>query len=71
MGLSPDAIDELVATLAPIRSLNAPAPGLEDVEFEDLLRDETSPIPPLRSSAENAEPSSPGCSRRSHRESAR
>jgi len=40
MGMSVDAIDDLVATLAPIRSLNAPAPGLEDVEFEDLLSDE-------------------------------
>jgi RNA polymerase sigma factor (sigma-70 family) len=41
LGLTPDAVDELVATLAPIRSLNAPAPGLEDVEFEDLLHDDT------------------------------
>jgi RNA polymerase primary sigma factor len=41
LGISADAVEELVATLAPIRSLNAPAPGLEDVEFEDLLRDET------------------------------
>jgi RNA polymerase sigma factor (sigma-70 family) len=41
MGLTPDAVDELVATLAPIRSLNAPAPGLEDVELADLVRDET------------------------------
>jgi RNA polymerase primary sigma factor len=40
LGLSPDAVDELVTTLAPIRSLNAPAPGLEDVQFEDLLSDE-------------------------------
>jgi len=41
LGISSDAVEELVATLAPIRSLNAPAPGLEDVELEDLLRDET------------------------------
>ena len=41
LGITPDAVEELVATLAPIRSLNAPAPGLEDVEFEDLLHDET------------------------------
>jgi RNA polymerase sigma factor (sigma-70 family) len=41
LGLTPDAVDELVATLAPIRSLNAPAPGLEDVELEDLLRDDS------------------------------
>jgi RNA polymerase sigma factor (sigma-70 family) len=47
LGLSPDAVDELVATLAPIRSLNAPAPGLEDVEFADLLRDETTADPTL------------------------
>ena len=47
LGLSPDAVDELVATLAPIRSLNAPAPGLEDVEFADLLRDETVADPTL------------------------
>jgi RNA polymerase sigma factor (sigma-70 family) len=47
MGLSPDAIDELAATLAPIRSLNAPAPGLEDVELADLLRDETIADPTL------------------------
>jgi len=47
MGLSPAAVDELVATLAPIRSLNAPAPGLEDVELADLLRDETVADPTL------------------------
>ncbi|HKA14251.1 MAG TPA: RNA polymerase sigma factor RpoD/SigA [Myxococcota bacterium] len=47
LGLTPDAVDELVATLAPIRSLNAPAPGLEDVEFADLLRDETTADPTL------------------------
>jgi RNA polymerase primary sigma factor len=47
MGLSPDAVDELMATLAPIRSLNAPAPGLEDVELADLLRDETVSDPTL------------------------
>jgi RNA polymerase sigma factor (sigma-70 family) len=41
LGLTPEAVDELAATLAPIRSLNAPAPGLEDVELADLLRDET------------------------------
>jgi RNA polymerase sigma factor (sigma-70 family) len=41
LGLSSDAVDELIATLAPVRSLNAPAPGLEDVELEDLLHDET------------------------------
>jgi RNA polymerase sigma factor (sigma-70 family) len=41
LGITADAVEELVATLAPIRSLNAPAPGLEDVEFEDLLHDET------------------------------
>jgi RNA polymerase primary sigma factor len=40
LGLSPEAIEDLVATLAPIRSLNAPAPGLEDVELEDLIRDD-------------------------------
>lgn len=47
MGLTPDAVDELVATFAPIRSLNAPAPGLEDVELADLLRDETVADPTL------------------------
>ncbi len=47
MGLSPDAVDELAATLAPIRSLNAPAPGLEDVELADLIRDETVTDPTL------------------------
>jgi RNA polymerase sigma factor (sigma-70 family) len=47
LGLSEDAVDELVATLAPIRSLNAPAPGLEDVELEDLLRDEATADPTL------------------------
>ena len=41
LGITPDAVDELVATLAPIRSLNAPAPGLEDVELADLIRDES------------------------------
>jgi RNA polymerase sigma factor (sigma-70 family) len=34
-----------VTTLAPIRSLNAPAPGLEDVELEDLVRDESTADP--------------------------
>ena len=47
MGLTPDAVDELVATLAPIRSLNAPAPGLEDVELADLVRDESIADPTL------------------------
>jgi RNA polymerase primary sigma factor len=46
LGLTPDAVDELVATLAPIRRERA-APGLEDVEFEDLLRDETTADPTL------------------------
>ncbi len=40
MGMSADAIEDLQATLAPIRSLNAPAPGLEDVEFEETLSDD-------------------------------
>ncbi len=47
LGLSPDAVDELFATLAPIRSLNAPAPGLDGVELADLLRDETTTDPTL------------------------
>jgi RNA polymerase sigma factor (sigma-70 family) len=47
LGISTDAVEELVATLAPIRSLNAPAPGLEDVELEDLLRDEATADPTL------------------------
>jgi RNA polymerase primary sigma factor len=47
LGMTPDAIDELVATLAPIRSLNAPAPGLEDVELADLIRDESVADPTL------------------------
>jgi RNA polymerase primary sigma factor len=41
MGLTPDAVQDLEATLAPIRSLNAPAPGLEDVDLEDLISDES------------------------------
>ena len=41
LGVSPEAVDDLVATLAPVRSLNAAAPGLEDVELEDLIRDES------------------------------
>jgi RNA polymerase sigma factor (sigma-70 family) len=45
LGLSRDAVDELIATLAPVRSLNAPAPGLDDVELEDLLHDETTADP--------------------------
>jgi len=45
LGISADAVADLVATLAPIRSLNAPALGLEDVELEDLIRDETTVDP--------------------------
>ncbi|TMA33133.1 MAG: sigma-70 family RNA polymerase sigma factor [Deltaproteobacteria bacterium] len=47
LGITPDAVEDLITTLAPIRSLNAPAPGLEDVEFADLLRDETTADPTL------------------------
>ena len=71
MGMSADAVDELVSTLAPIRSLNAPAPGLEDVEFEDLLSDETNPIRRSRSGAASGLPRSRSCSSRSRRASGR
>jgi len=40
LGIGTDALEQLVSTLSPIRSLNAPAPGLEDVDLEDLIRDE-------------------------------
>jgi RNA polymerase sigma factor (sigma-70 family) len=45
LGISAGAVEDLVATLAPIRSLNAPAQGLEDVELEDLIHDETTADP--------------------------
>ena len=41
LGVSVDAVHDLVATLAPIRSLQAPAQGLEDVDFGDLIPDES------------------------------
>jgi len=45
LDMTPEAVEDLIATLAPIRSLNAPAPGLEDVEFEELVRDESTVDP--------------------------
>jgi len=45
LGLSADAVEELASTLAPVRSLNAPAPGLEDVELEELIREESDARP--------------------------
>lgn len=45
LDMTPDAVEDLISTLAPIRSLNAPAPGLEDVEFEELVRDESTVDP--------------------------
>ena len=40
LGMDEEAVRALAATLAPVRSLNAPVPGLEDVELADLVRDE-------------------------------
>ncbi|MEM7413156.1 MAG: sigma-70 family RNA polymerase sigma factor [Myxococcota bacterium] len=41
LGIEPSAVDDLVSTLAPIRSLQSPAQGLEDVDFGDLIPDES------------------------------
>ena len=41
LGLDEDAVGALASTLAPVRSLNAPVPGLEDVELSELICDET------------------------------
>ncbi len=45
LGIDAESVRALAATFAPVRSLNAPAPGLEDVELEDLIRDEGSADP--------------------------
>ena len=45
LGVSAEAVEDLAATLVPVRSLNALAPGLDDVELEDLIRDESAVDP--------------------------
>ena len=39
IGVTVEALDTLIATLAPIKSLHAPVPGME-IEFQDVLADE-------------------------------
>ncbi len=41
MNTSPEALTQLVNTLAPVRSLHAPVPGTDDATLEDTLADES------------------------------
>jgi RNA polymerase primary sigma factor len=51
LGISTDAVDELVATLAPIRSLNAPRPASRTSSSRTCCATRPPPIRPPRSSA--------------------